>query len=139
MNSTRIPYYLDYLPAALLNALAEVAVPVDGVPGLQVTPGLQARFPSIETTEALRFVCSLYEATREPLATVLEQRAVDRAFIDQKLSNSLIKINISPLIRRTMRRYSDARTTADASLSVHENNGLQLLTSRFPPICKVSK
>ena len=84
MNSTRIPYYLDYLPAALLNALAEVAVPVDGVPGLQVTPGLQARFPSIETTEALRFVCSLYEATREPLATVLEQRAVDRAFIDQK-------------------------------------------------------
>lgn len=87
MSETHIPYYLDYLSAPILRTLAAQAVQVEAVPGLQLTPGLQQRFPTIETDEALSFVCALYERTRDQLNQVLSQRAVDRAFMDQATSD----------------------------------------------------
>ncbi|MBA2661925.1 MAG: hypothetical protein H0U74_06490 [Bradymonadaceae bacterium] len=82
MTTYDIAYYLDYLPPGLLAQADAQAVPVAGVAGLRVAPGLREAFATIETDEALAFVCELYEATREHLADVLEQRAIDRAFID---------------------------------------------------------
>ena len=80
-----IPTYLDYLAAPLLDALHQQAEPVPGVPGLAVAPGLQADFPDIETPAALAFVCDIYRAVLPQLRAVLEQRRVDRQFIDQRV------------------------------------------------------
>jgi malate synthase len=83
MPATHIPYYLDYLSLPILRELEGHTEPVDGVAGLRVTRGLREQFATIETIEALRFVCELYQTTRVQLARVLAQRAVDRSFIDK--------------------------------------------------------
>lgn len=82
MTEWDIPYFLDFLSPPLVEQLAERAEAVDGVAGLEVASGLRQDFPTIETVEALRFVCDVYDATKGHLADILEQRAVDRAFID---------------------------------------------------------
>ena len=56
--------------------------PVVGIPDLNVAKGLQADFPNIEHTDALRFVCELYDRKNRQLAQILAQRTIDRAFID---------------------------------------------------------
>lgn len=77
-----IPYYLNYLPPQLLSRLEETSQPVSAVEGLKVAAGLRERFPNIESDEALRFVCDLYEATFPDLNKILQQRIIDREFID---------------------------------------------------------
>ncbi|MCO4771255.1 MAG: hypothetical protein KDA24_14575 [Deltaproteobacteria bacterium] len=84
--SAHVPAYLDFLPASLLARLWNDADAVDAVPGLRVQTGLRESFPRIETDEALALVCAVYEATREQLAQVLEQRKDDRAFLDEAVS-----------------------------------------------------
>jgi malate synthase len=84
MTSTEIPYYLDYLPKSLLDRLQTESESVDGVDGLRVATGLQKSFPTIETGEALQFVCELYQSVRQRLNEVLSQRAIDRQFIDEQ-------------------------------------------------------
>lgn len=81
-----IPYYLDFLPAPLLAELAARGESVPGVRGLTVAPGLREAFADIETEAALRFVCDLYRAVRDDLRAVLDQRAKDRAFIDETVA-----------------------------------------------------
>lgn len=83
-SSYHIPEYLSFLPEYLLKELWQEAVAVEGVPGLRVAPGLRDRFPEIETTEALAFVCALYQKNREALNRILEQRKIDRAFMDRE-------------------------------------------------------
>ena len=82
MTTFDIPYYLDYLSSELLQQAEEDGESVPGVDGLTVAAGLQSEFPDIETEDALRFVCDVYEATKEELNQVLEQRKRDREFID---------------------------------------------------------
>lgn len=77
-----IPYYLDYLPTQLLVKLEESSQPVGAVEGLRVAAGLRERFENIESDEALRFVCELYKATYPSLNQILQQRIIDREFID---------------------------------------------------------
>ncbi len=77
-----IPEYESFVPAPLLAALAAVAEPVEGVPGLSVAPGLQARYPSVETTDALSLVVHVYRTVAPTLSRVLAQRRTDRAFVD---------------------------------------------------------
>jgi len=81
-----VPAYLDFLPAPLLARLWEDAEPVDAVDGLRVQAGLRAEFPRIETDEALQLVCAVYRRTRSQLSAVLEQRKVDRAFLDSEVA-----------------------------------------------------
>lgn len=83
MNPT-IDYYRNFIPAPLLRSLWDAAEPVNGVDGLRVGQGLQESFDGVETPEALRFVCELYEDVAEDLQRILEQRNVDRAFVDRK-------------------------------------------------------
>lgn len=45
---------------------------------------LEMVIPDIESTKALQFVCALYDKVSPLLNTILEQRKIDRAFIDQK-------------------------------------------------------
>lgn len=77
-----IPSYLDFLPAKLLAHLAAEHEPVPGVDGLRVARGLRERFAHLDTTESLAFVCEVYDATKRHLNQVLNQRVVDRRFID---------------------------------------------------------
>ncbi len=82
-----VPAYRAFLPTSLLERLTADAEPVPGVPGLRVAVGLQVAFPAIESPEALALVCDVYRATYERLATVLEQRVVDRAFFDAQTTS----------------------------------------------------
>lgn len=83
--AVHIPYYLDFLPAPLLEELHQGSEPVDDLPGLRIAPGLQQDFPDIETPEALKFVIALYEKNRGALKRILDQRSVDRAFLDREV------------------------------------------------------
>ena len=83
MKQVDIPYYRNFLPTELIEQLEQAAEPVPGIDGLVIAKGLQADFPDIETRESLEFTCELYLAVRESLGAVLDQRRVDREFIDQ--------------------------------------------------------
>jgi allantoicase/malate synthase/CubicO group peptidase (beta-lactamase class C family)/2-oxo-4-hydroxy-4-carboxy--5-ureidoimidazoline (OHCU) decarboxylase len=76
-----IPYYHDFISPDLATALLKEARPVSGVNGLY---GIGSG-GGLETTEALLFLTSLYEAVKEDLKEVLEQRITDRKFIDERV------------------------------------------------------
>lgn len=77
-------YYDSFLAPKLIATLWDQAETVDGIPDLRVGAGLQQEYPLIETKEAFQFVCELYEKVEEELNSILEQRVIDREFIDQK-------------------------------------------------------
>ncbi|MDP2313479.1 MAG: hypothetical protein Q8P41_11285 [Pseudomonadota bacterium] len=84
MTPSDLPAYRAFLPAPLLSALDAASEPVPGVPGLRVAAGLQAEFPRLESPEVLGLVVEVYRAVRADLHAILEQRVVDRAFVDRE-------------------------------------------------------
>jgi malate synthase len=76
-----IPYYQDYISPGLAEKLLTEARPVAQVSGL-VHVGDRG---GLETDEALKFLCELYEQTKSELGKVLSQRVVDRKFIDERV------------------------------------------------------
>lgn len=87
MPSPDIPAYLDFLPASLLDELYEHAEPVERLPDLRVAPGLMQAYPDVETPECLALVVRVYMALRTPLARLLAQRKIDRAFLDAEVQS----------------------------------------------------
>lgn len=81
--STPIAAYAACIPAPLRDALAADAEPVEAIDGLTIARGLRKAFPHLETDDALACVVDVYRQTAAELAAVLEQRRVDRAFIDR--------------------------------------------------------
>jgi allantoicase/malate synthase/CubicO group peptidase (beta-lactamase class C family) len=80
MKSNPIPAYETFLSPPLLATLTKEAKPVPGVPGLtQIGPN-----GGLETEAGLRFLTQLYRRMKEPLTRVLEQRVIDRKFIDER-------------------------------------------------------
>lgn len=78
--SRDIPYYNDYVSTSFGKYLCEEGQPlfdVDGLVGVGQSGGL-------ETKESLNFLCELYNELKVELNTVLEQRRIDREFIDQR-------------------------------------------------------
>jgi len=73
-----------FLSPRLIEDLWENGEVVSAVDGLRVAPGLRQAFPGIETDESLAFVCELFRQTRDGLKALLEQRVVDRAFLDRE-------------------------------------------------------
>jgi len=80
MKTTDIPYYNDYISPKLLSSLISESTEVKGIPGLREV-GLGG---GLETEGALRFVCELYELLKPKLNQILNQRIIDRKFIDQR-------------------------------------------------------
>ena len=78
-----LPSYTKFLTAELLGKLWDNAEDVDGIEGFRVAAGLREKFPQIETEEALAFVAELYAETKGSLNRVLEQREIDREFMDR--------------------------------------------------------
>lgn len=79
-----LPAYLDFLPAVLLGHLNQAHEPVPAIAGLRVASGLRERFAHIDTDDSLAFVCEIYQATRQQLRDILEQRKTDRRFVDRQ-------------------------------------------------------
>lgn len=84
MQHYDIPSYLEFLPAPLLEQLNAQAEPVPEVPGLRIATGLRTLYPELETPSMLSFVCEVYQKTRAHLNRVLEQRRIDRDFMDAR-------------------------------------------------------
>ncbi|MEQ1877435.1 MAG: hypothetical protein ABL958_12385, partial [Bdellovibrionia bacterium] len=100
MSGREIPYYRDYISDALLERLLKEARPVAGVPGLtEVGTG-----GGLENQHAFSFLCRLYEAMKDELNTVLNQRQTDRAFFDQRV-RACFELNRSLKIPFTDPRY----------------------------------
>lgn len=75
------PLYEEFLSPELKRHLLGHASPVQGVPGLaQLGPS-----GGLETPEALSFLAELYRKVLPHLTRVLEQRAIDRKFIDERV------------------------------------------------------
>ncbi len=79
-----IPYYKDFIAPAFIEEALKTMEDVPGIEGLKVQANLRQRFGHIETQQALQFVCTLYQKVSNDLNKVLDQRAIDRAFIDQQ-------------------------------------------------------
>lgn len=77
----RIKYYQDYLSDKLLQHLGAEGKPHSVVKDL-IEVG---RGGGLESTESLQFLCDLFSKVRAHLNAVLEQRAKDREFIDQRV------------------------------------------------------
>ena len=85
----RISYYARFLSSEVLERHQSDLTDVTGVPGLRSDPSLQKEFPDIETPEALRFTCDVYDKMCSPLREVLAQRDVDRAFLAREGRDSV--------------------------------------------------
>ena len=75
-----IPYYAKFLSPRVKHYLLQRARPVKGVAGLQQL----GESGGLESREALQFLCELHDELLPHLNAVLDQREVDRAFIDQR-------------------------------------------------------
>jgi malate synthase len=81
MNTFSIPYYHDYISPSLAAELFKQAKNVADVDGLvEVGEG-----GGLETKDALNFLCELYKTLEPSLQKVLNQRILDRKFIDERV------------------------------------------------------
>ncbi len=76
-----IPYYQEYISEELADYLLKEAIAVDGVDDL-LQVGKNA---GLETSEALHFLADLYRDLEGDLKKVLNQRIIDRKFIDERV------------------------------------------------------
>jgi malate synthase len=84
-----IPYYHDYISPKLAKKLLEEARLVNGVDGLvEVGTG-----GGLETQDALTFLCDVYNEVKDELKIVLNQRVLDRKFIDER-TKALTQYNL---------------------------------------------
>lgn len=83
MATLHIPAYDAFIPPNLRAALWAAAEPVAAVPGLRIGAGLRERFPDVECDEALALVAAVFRAVHGGLDAVLQQRVIDRAFVDR--------------------------------------------------------
>ncbi|MBL7554817.1 MAG: hypothetical protein JNM24_03270, partial [Bdellovibrionaceae bacterium] len=75
-----IDYYHDYIPPSLAEHLLKNVQPVKGVAKMvEVGSG-----GGLETESSLKFLSDLYLATKDDLKKVLQQRRIDRKFIDER-------------------------------------------------------
>jgi len=75
-----IPYYRSYISEPMLRHLTAKAKPVAGVKDLTHT----GKPAGLETPNALNFLCDLYDSIKPQLNAVLNQRTIDREFIDER-------------------------------------------------------
>lgn len=76
--------FTSFLSESLQRHLLNQATQIPEVPGLMIVGGIDKAFSHLETPEALNFVCQLYDVISPQLEKILEQRELDRQFIDSK-------------------------------------------------------
>jgi len=80
MKPSEIPYYDDYISPALRQKLIAESRAIAGVSGLREV-GMGG---GLENEASLRFLSQLYSKLKAPLKKILEQRVIDRKFIDER-------------------------------------------------------
>lgn len=80
MKKSQIPYYDDFISPALKSHVLKSAKLVPGFTDLKIV----GEISGLEKTESLRFLCELYDSVKDELKLVLERRAKDRKFIDER-------------------------------------------------------
>lgn len=81
ISDKRIKYYDDYLSPEIFKNLSSSLTEIKDVKGMSST----AKPRGLETTEGLKFLQKLYTCVKPELNCVLEQRQIDREFIDQRV------------------------------------------------------
>lgn len=110
MKSFEIPYYHDYISPEIFASLKSKAQNYQGVDGLiHVGTG-----GGLESSESMKFLCELYEKTKGELALVLEQRILDRKFIDERTAscykfNQSLKIDFETSDYKTILGHEDSK------------------------------
>ncbi len=105
-----IPYYNDYISPALLEHLKSSSRPVLGIEHLdEIGTG-----GGLENRESLTFLCQLYDDVKAELNIVLNQRLIDRRFIDQQTRaafdfNQLLKRDILSADYKTILGFEDSK------------------------------
>jgi malate synthase len=84
-------YYKNFLSQKLIDTLWMASEDVEGVEGLRIASGLQEDFGHIETAAALKMVVDLYTKVQSHLFTILEQRTIDREFIDTETQKLVLE------------------------------------------------
>jgi malate synthase len=77
--------YEDFLPRALVAAIASTMSEVPGLDGLQVSSSLLAQFADVESIDALNVTLDVYSSIRADLKALIHMRSSDRAFVDRHL------------------------------------------------------
>ena len=110
MKSFEIPYYHDYISPDIFVSLKKHAQNYQGVEGL-VHIGASG---GLETPESMKFLCELYDRTKTELAKVLEQRILDRKFIDERTAscfkfNQSLRIDFESKDYKTILGHEDSK------------------------------
>jgi malate synthase len=109
-----ISYYRDYLSPNLLHHLQKKHPadfrPVPGVPQLMQIGSMAG----LESTESLKFVCDLFTTVHDSLLAILNQRTLDRKFIDDRTQcaavlNNQLGIDIQDPDYQTILGQQDSR------------------------------
>lgn len=109
MKTFEIPYYHDYISPDIFSSLKKNAQSYPGVEGLAhigETGGL-------ESPESMKFLCELYEKTKNELGLVLERRILDRKFIDERTAscykfNQSLKVDFESSDYKTILGHQDS-------------------------------
>lgn len=102
-------YYENFLSPEICKKILELGRPVEGINGLEEI----GQRGELETTDALRFMCELYENISSPLENTLNQRIKDREFIDSRTRslmdfNSTLKLPLSDPDYKTVLGLQDS-------------------------------
>jgi malate synthase len=104
-----IPYFHDYISPSLAQSLLSQSKPVTGVDSLQEV-GTRG---GLETAESFQFLVELYSELKLDLGRILDQRIVDRKFIDERVKacsefNKTLKRKVSDKDYKTILGLEDA-------------------------------
>jgi malate synthase len=106
--------YSEFLSPELLKQLNQMATPAFGIDGLTEVDGDSIRDRGLETPEAMAFLIELYERVQQSLFDVLEQRKLDRAFVDARTKacvelNRTLNIDFTDPKYQTVIGHEDSR------------------------------
>ncbi len=134
MTQKEIPYYQDYISASFLKQLMSEGKPAPEIPDLIHIGNLGG----LETTESLQFLCDLYDAVKNELNKVLEQRIADRKFIDQR-TRACYELNKSLGVDFLDERYQTLIGQEDAAgrIVIGPKNMLYCKAGGGAPIAKI--
>ncbi len=116
MRTRDIPYYRDYVSDRLLGELLDRSQPIAGVAHLREladTNNPATKDRGLETQESLQFLCELYDLIKVDLGKLLNQRVIDRKFLDQR-TRACYELNQKLRVRFTDPDYETVLGHEDA-------------------------
>ena len=127
LNEIVIDYFKDYISPSMYKYIKKSCIQIDGVPHLMQVDSWDSDADGLETNESLKFLCDLYDLVKIELNSVLNQRKIDREFIDKKTKSFA---NFNSLFRNF--QSSDYKTI----LGCQDSNGRIVVGPKDEFFCK---